>query len=90
MGTHTSHVRVVNRLQRARGHLESVIEMIKNEKPCLEVAQQLHAVSNAIFNAKKVYINDHIDHCFDHAVSSRPDKLKISIEEFKEITKYLD
>ena len=39
---------------------------------------------------KKVFINDHIEHCFDEKASSTPKKLKSSIEEFKEITKYLD
>ncbi len=89
MGTHHSHKSIINRLQRAKGHLGSVIEMIENEEACLDVAQQLHAVSKALLNAKQVYINDHIEHCFDETLSASPKKLKASIQEFKEITKYL-
>jgi uncharacterized protein len=90
MGLHQSHKSIVNRLQRAKGHLESVIEMIRDEKPCLEVSQQLHAVCNALHSAKQVYVKDHIDHCFDDSVLTSPKELKTAISEFKGITKYLE
>ena len=90
MGAHESHENIVKRLQRAKGHLESVIKMIKNERPCMDVAQQLHAVSKAVYNAKQVYIKDHIEHCFDGTSISSREKLKTSVDEFKEITKYLE
>ena len=44
----------------------------------------------AVANAKQVFIKDHIDHCFDHAATSNPKQLKASLDEFKEITKYLE
>ena len=90
MGAHESHENIVRRLKRAKGHLESVIEMIETKKPCLEVAQQLHAVSKAVVNAKQLFIKDHIDHCFDGAAMSNRTKLQTSLDEFKEITKYLE
>ncbi len=90
MGKHHSHPSIINRLKRARGHLEKVISMIESESPCLDVAQQLHAVNKAIFNAKQTYIKDHIDHCLDKESVSDMDKLEESIQEFKEITKYLN
>ena len=90
MGAHESHENIVKRLKRAKGHLESVIEMIENERPCVAVAQQLHAVSKAVVNAKQVFIKDHIHHCFDGAVISNRKKLESSMDEFKEITKYLE
>ena len=64
--------------------------MIQSERPCLEVAQLFHAVARAVANAKQVFIKDHIDHCFDHAATSNPKQLKASLDEFKEITKYLE
>ena len=42
--THQSHPNIIKRLKRANGHLESVIGMMDQGKPCLELAQQLHAV----------------------------------------------
>ena len=90
MGRHKSHKSIVRRLQRAKGHLESVIGMIQDEKPCLDVAQQLHAVCKATRNAKQVYVKDHIDHCFDESALKDPKDLQTAISEFKEITKYLE
>ena len=90
MGVHHSHKDITNRLKRAKGHLEKVIAMIEAEEPCLNVSQQLHAVSKAIYNAKQVYVKDHIDHCLTEHSLNDPKKLQAKIDEFKEITKYLE
>ena len=90
MGKHESHEAVVNRLKRARGHLDKVIDMISAGEPCLKVAQQLHAVTRAVANAKQTYIKDHIDHCLDHNTLQDAAKLEEVIAEFKEITRYLE
>ena len=63
--THQSHPNIIKRLKRANGHLESVIAMMEDGKPCLELAQQLHAVEKAIQQAKRVLVQDHIEHCLD-------------------------
>ena len=64
---HQSHPDIIKRLKRARGHLESVIGMMDQGKPCLDLAQQLHAVEKAIQQAKPVLVQDHIEHCLDDA-----------------------
>ncbi len=86
---HQSHPETVKRLRRAEGHLRSVIEMIEAGRPCLELAQQLHAVEKAIAQAKRTLIQDHLDHCLEDAVGPLPRAQRRSIDEFKEITKYL-
>lgn len=63
--THASHPNVVSRLKRAEGHLRSVIAMIEEGRPCLDVAQQLQAVESAVRNAKQALIHDHMDHCLN-------------------------
>jgi len=74
---HATHPKVVARLKRADGHLRSVIVMIEEGKPCLEIAQQLQAVEKAVQNAKRALIHDHMDHCLDadHSPADR-DALK--------------
>lgn len=85
---HETHPDIIKRLKRASGHLKTIITMIENERSCLEIAQQLHAVEKAICVAKKTLIHDHIDHCLDETVEG--DKAaKVALKEFKEITKYL-
>ena len=86
---HDTHPEIVKRLRRAEGHLKSVIAMIEGGKPCLDLAQQLHAVEKAIANAKRTLIQDHLDHCLEDAVGSLARDQRRSIDEFKAITKYL-
>ena len=62
---HASHPAVIKRLKKANGHLNSTIEMLVDGRTCLDVAQQLQAVENAIHQAKKVLIQDHLDHCLE-------------------------
>ena len=83
--THATHPKVISRLKRANGHLRSVIDMIEQGRPCLEIAQQLRAVEKAVINAKRVLIHDHIDHCLDEEAGSHSaDKA-----EFRAIARYL-
>ncbi|WP_151711593.1 metal-sensing transcriptional repressor [Acinetobacter junii] len=88
MSTHSSHSDIVKRLKRANGHLKSTILMLEEDRPCLQIAQQLHAVERAIASAKKLLVHDHIDHCLEEAVGENVADLK-ALEEFKQITKYL-
>ena len=86
---HQSHPDVVKRLKRAAGHLQGGVEMIEAGRPCLDVAQQLHAVEAAIAHAKRTLNHDHLDHCLDHVVGAVPRAGRGPIDEFKAITKYL-
>ena len=89
MSVHTSHPEIVKRLKRAAGHLKSIIDMLEDDRECLEVAQQLLAVEKAIVNAKKTLVHDHIDHCLEQAVKKGARNAGETVREFKEITKYL-
>lgn len=81
---HRTHPAVLKRLKRANGHLAAVVAMIEEGRPCVDVAQQLHAVEKAIAAARRTFIEDHIDHCLDAAVESGAD-----LAEFKAIARYL-
>jgi DNA-binding FrmR family transcriptional regulator len=82
---HTSHPKIIARLKRAHGHLASVLAMLEEGRSCLDLAQQLHAVENAIGNAKRELIHDHIEHCVDESAAGS----KESLSELKQLTKYL-
>jgi len=86
---HASHPNIVKRLKRAEGHLRSIIIMIEEGRACLDIAQQLHAVERAVTQAKRVLVHDHIDHCLENGTKSEAHEGRKSIEEFKQITKYL-
>jgi DNA-binding FrmR family transcriptional regulator len=63
--------------------------MIEAGRPCLDVAQQLHAVERALCQAKKTLIHDHLDHCLEDVVGPLAKERRHSIDEFKQIAKYL-
>jgi DNA-binding FrmR family transcriptional regulator len=86
---HQSHPEIVKRLKRVEGHLRSIVGMIEERRPCLDIAQQLHAVEKAIAQAKRTLVHDHIDHCLEHSVRMNPREGRKSIEEFKALSKYL-
>jgi len=86
---HENHPAIVKRLKRAEGHLRSIIDMIEGGRPCLDIAQQLHAVEKAIVQAKRTLIQDHLDHCLEDVVGPLTLEKRQSVDEFKEITRYL-
>lgn len=84
---HESHPAIVKRLNRATGHLRSIVAMIEEGRACVDIAQQLQAVENAIASAKRALIEDHIDHCLAHAAEGEgPTE---AIAQFKAISRYL-
>ncbi|MER8790535.1 metal-sensing transcriptional repressor [Mesorhizobium sp. M0983] len=82
---HASHPSIIKRLKRAQGHLAAVLAMIEAHRPCVDLAQQLHAVERAISSAKRELINDHIEHCFTDSVETGGN----SLAELKQLAKYL-
>ena len=87
---HESHPDIVKRLKRAEGHIRRVISMFEEGRPCLDLAQQLHAVEKAIAEAKRQLIQDHVDHCLDVAANGRgKPTTRAVVSEFKAISRYL-
>lgn len=86
---HQTHPDIVKRLKRAEGHLRNVIDMMEAGRSCVELAQQLHAVERAVTAAKKALIHNHIDHCLAGAVRDGLGETQGSMDELKELTKYL-
>ena len=86
---HESHTDIAKRLKRARGHLDSIVTMIEGGRSCADIAQQLHAVEKAVCQAKRTLIQDHLDHCLEETVGALGRDQRRSIDDFKEITKYL-
>ena len=83
---HASHPAIIKRLNRATGHLRSIVTMIEEGRTCVDVAQQLDAVEKAVASAKRALINDHIDHCLVHAEEG--EGTKAAVEQFRAISKY--
>jgi DNA-binding FrmR family transcriptional regulator len=86
---HATHPNILKRLKRAYGHLGSVITMIEEGRPCVDLAQQLQAVESAINHAKRELIHDHIEHCLGDGIGAREVTPKTALKEFKQLARYL-
>jgi len=76
---------VLNRLKRARGQLDAVIEDVSNNGECRDVVIQLAAVSSAVHRAGFVVVASGMKHCLaaDPAESGLSDAK--SIEEMEKL-----
>jgi uncharacterized protein len=86
---HASHPATLKRLNRAQGHLASVIDIVEAGRPCTERAQQLHTVERAGANAKGDLILDHTEHCLDAGIKAARAPAPLALSEFKLLPKYL-
>lgn len=67
---HTNTKAVLNRMNRAIGHMESVRTMIEEGRDCSEVLVQIAAVRSAVNNIGKIILEDHINHCLVDAIET--------------------
>ena len=67
---HTETQKVVHRLSRAIGHLESIKTMVEEGRDCSEILIQIAAVRSAVNNIGKLIMRDHIEHCIVDAVET--------------------
>lgn len=84
-----THSAIVRRLKRADGHLQMIIDMIEQGRPCQQIAQQLQAVEGAIENAKKALIQDHIGEWLETQAKARRAPGRSPLKDLKLIAKYL-
>lgn len=59
--------KIANRLKRARGQLDAVIDAVENEGSCRDVVTQLSAVSTALDRAGFLIVSNAMKHCLDAA-----------------------
>lgn len=86
---HASYPDIVVRLKRAHGHLGSILTMFEEGRNCVDLAQQIHAVENAVGNAKRELIHDHMEHCLGDGVQAGEMDTQTALREFKLLSKYL-
>ncbi len=68
-------------MNRAIGHMESIKNMIADERDCSELLIQIAAVRSAINNIGKLILEDHINHCVVHAIETGDEEM---LEELRE------
>ena len=85
---HENTKAVLNRMNRAIGHMdavksmiEAVRTMIEDDRDCSEVLVQIAAVRSAINNIGKIILEDHINHCLVDAIETGDDQVLKDLNE---------
>ena len=58
----------MNRLNRVAGQVQGIHGMIETDRYCIDILNQIHAVRAALNGVATILLEDHIEHCFHHAM----------------------
>jgi len=61
---------LLTRLKRIEGQVRGVAAMIEDERYCIDVLTQLRAVKAALARVETLMLQDHLNHCIEHAIVS--------------------
>lgn len=87
--THQADAEIRRGLAQARGHIDSIVSMLTDNRSCIDLAQQLQAVENTVRKVKRALIEDHMQHCIADAANSGAMSGEEALRQFKALTKYL-
>ena len=60
----------LKRLARIEGQVRGVSRMIDEDRYCIDVVRQVQAIKAALSGLEKVVLDDHLETCVEHALSS--------------------
>ena len=76
----------LNRLKTVRGHLDSIIGMVEDERYCPDIMKQLSAVQGSMERVNRILLQNHLETCFTHAVNEN--RTQEVVDELMEFTRY--
>jgi len=86
---HQSDPEIRRGLAQARGHIDSILSMLTDNRSCVDLAQQLQAVESTVRKVKRALVEDHMQHCIADAANSGAMSGDEALRQFKALTKYL-
>ena len=60
--------KLLNRLNRIQGQVRGIARMIEEDRYCIDVVTQLHAVRSALARVETELLRDHLGHCIEAAI----------------------
>lgn len=58
------------RLRRIEGQVRGIAKMIDDEKYCIDILTQISAVNSALQSVALGLLDEHLNHCVNHAVAA--------------------
>lgn len=77
--------RILNRLKRARGQLDAVINAVETDGSCKEVVTQLAAVSTALDRAGFAIVSTAMQYCITDPQKAAEEEDGLSVEELEKL-----
>lgn len=59
---------VVNRLRSVSGHINGIINMLEDDRYCIDVIKQIQATQAALTKASEIILANHLDTCVTTAM----------------------
>ena len=69
------------RLRRIEGQVRGVAGMIEDDRYCIEVLDQISAVTRAMQSVALALLEDHLSHCVANAVTAGGDEKEAKLKE---------
>ena len=64
------HAELVTRLRRIEGQVRGIQRLVEDEAYCLDILQQVEAMTAAADSVALLLLEDHIDGCLTHAIET--------------------
>lgn len=61
---------ILARLRSIEGHWRAVVRMVDEDRYCVDVIKQIHAVQSAVDKAAALLLERHLNHCVTSAIRS--------------------
>lgn len=68
--------KLLTTLKKAKSHIDKVINMVENDRYCIDIIQQLNAISGYINSARNSKLVDHLNTCFANGMATKSSKKK--------------
>lgn len=86
-----NHEAQLTRLNKIEGQIKGIRRMIEERRYCIDIVQQVRAVSAALEQVKLGVLEGHVRHCVkDAALSKKPEMLEEKIDEVMRVLATVD
>ena len=79
--------KVTRLLKTARGQIDGILNMIEEDRYCIDISNQIMAASSVLQRANKEVLSAHLKRCVSHAETQ--EEMEAKIDEFIKIMEKL-
>jgi DNA-binding FrmR family transcriptional regulator len=80
------HEDALSRLNNIEGHIRGIQRMIENDKYCIDVIRQIHAVQAALNKVSTIILDGHLNSCLISAIrGENPEDRERVLQEISDI-----